>query len=269
MSDVHLGVISSNLGASGGDGCNFEHGDDRAWLLPLVRDELSEDASLSRGFIEWNAGGTTRDSVDALSEKVQTLVTAVGENGCGFEASLEAWYRFLVDPDPPERTVVQSGRLLFDGIDARLLEQRAAFLRPDSLVLIVGISDENECSIGDSTLAWQTAQAGDEQPFRMPRGTAACATEPDAPCCRPCASKESSPPAGCSAITRLVRHPERVLLEFGPQLNTIGRPQCGHPQPDDVCPRLGERSSAMNVRGAVHHQPLGQLAHRSEGHLGL
>ena len=28
-------------------------------------------------------------------------MAAAGENGCGYEASLEAWYRFLVDPEPP------------------------------------------------------------------------------------------------------------------------------------------------------------------------
>ncbi|MEY4544318.1 MAG: hypothetical protein RL685_513 [Pseudomonadota bacterium] len=30
----------------------------------------------------------------------QRMVTEVGEDGCGWEASLESWYRFLIDPVP-------------------------------------------------------------------------------------------------------------------------------------------------------------------------
>lgn len=43
------------------------------------------------------------------------------------------------------------GRVL---VDEALLEQRAAFLRDDSLVLIVMLTDENDCSTVASNDTW-------------------------------------------------------------------------------------------------------------------
>lgn len=51
-------------------------------------------------------------------------VTAAGERGCGFESSLEAWYRFLVDPAPPANVKVTNNVSAPDGVDQEVLTER-------------------------------------------------------------------------------------------------------------------------------------------------
>ena len=58
-------------------------------------------------------------------------IREVGDQGCGFEAPLEAMYRFLVDPSPPltlEQVAGPSGQeLRAQGIDEELLRQRKSW----------------------------------------------------------------------------------------------------------------------------------------------
>src|SRR5690606_29969079 len=129
-----------------------------------------------------------------LVAQFQELVVATGEAGCGYEASLEAWYRFLIDPMPPARWVVENDSARPDGIDSELLEQRRRFLRPDSLVAIVMLSDENDCSLDFRGDGWRFAA---EKQGTLPRGTSACAIDPNSPCCRSCSSEPNGPPSGC------------------------------------------------------------------------
>jgi len=105
VEDLHLGVITSSLGGHGSATCNrglanpdsptgFWDYDDRGHLLPTVRAGLT----LGENFLSWNGGSTTEAT--QLARLFETLVMGAGEHGCGFEAPLEAWYRFLVDPSP-------------------------------------------------------------------------------------------------------------------------------------------------------------------------
>src|SRR6185436_20106757 len=105
---------------------------------------------LASGFATWSRPDPTTN----LVTNVQNLVAAAGEFGCGLEATLEATYRFLADPSPYASIDVQpcsvgsaSTCAFPTGVDADLLTERAAFLRPDSAVAIVVLSDENDCSI--------------------------------------------------------------------------------------------------------------------------
>ena len=139
------------------------------------------------------------------------MIAAIGEHGCGYEASLESWYRFLVDPEPPASVTqvgnlnVRSSKLTINadgsagpclGCDDALLAQRKAFLRPDSLVAIVMLSDENDCSIRDDSAGWLVGSSG-----RLARATSQCDTNPNDPCCRYCGRSEpNGPPPGCSAL---------------------------------------------------------------------
>jgi hypothetical protein len=208
IGDIHIGVITSSLGIPGGTGkiCNrFDNqkpttADDRAWLLPKARMDATLPSWNSSGFLAWDPSGTknmppgTR-TAEELKNDFQDLVSKTGETGCGFEASLESWYRFLVDPEPPANISVKTGTVYSqaDGIDQELLTQREHFLRPDSLVAILMLTDENDCSLqvgGPSAIFEAT----------LPRATAACATNPDDPCCRSCLSGETSPPSGCKSI---------------------------------------------------------------------
>lgn len=206
--DLRIGVITSSLGGHGGDACDPTSSlgnptqDDKAHLIPSVRTGLESHANL--GFLWWDpfgkGGGET--NLTTLIGQFIDHVMATGEIGCGYEAPLEAWYRFLVDPAPPASVEVVNNVATLGGVDDALLKQRSDFLRPDSALAIIMLTDENDCSIVDGGVSWIAAQitTPNNQQFHLPRATSACASDPDGPCCRSCASSESAPPAGCTAV---------------------------------------------------------------------
>jgi hypothetical protein len=203
VKDIHVAVITSSLGAHGApssenSNCNDSPpGNDRALLLPSVRPDLtSYDAS---GFLAWDPeqklmpGGETDKA--RLGLQFSEMVRAAREDGCGYEASLEAWYRFLIDPEPPlQVSIGADGRSQVSAIDMEVLAQRERFLRPDSLVAIVMLTDENDCSVRDEEYGHFLAAEA-----RMPRGTSACERDPNDKCCLPCIL-QSAAPEGCPAV---------------------------------------------------------------------
>lgn len=201
--NVHIGFITTSLGGHGHEThCEdpeWPTGNDRGHLLPTVRD--SHVATYrSKGFLAWDNRleplrdpDATRD-LAALRKSIETIVASAGTAGCGFEAPLEAWYRFLVDPKPPERVVQRDGTTTREGIDRVLLEQRAAFLRPDSRVIIVMLTDENDCSVRDDSLGHKLGNG------LLAPGTSACAEDPNARCCVPCDSAPDSVPDDCPPL---------------------------------------------------------------------
>jgi len=211
--DIHFGVISSSIGGHGADTCNPSSGvafdpsqNDRAHLIPAVRSGVaSYDNS---GFLKWDPNATAsppgESNAQALARALHDHVLAAGEVGCGFEAPLEAAYRFLVDPAPPADVVTQGENAVPEGTDNELLAQRAAFLRPDSSVLVVILSDEDDCSTVDGGGSWISMQGASQSgsQFVLPKATSACASNPNDVCCRSCNSVENDgPPAGCVATT--------------------------------------------------------------------
>ena len=220
IDDIHIGIVSSSLGSHGGMVCATQTSaddtlDDKAHLIPTMRTGVA--SWNNSGFLAWDAQGTANvppgeSNPAALSTAFQNMLAAVGEHGCGYEASLESWYRFLIDPEPPAQVVLSSGSTVRGsartvnpngsigecvGCDDALLAQRKAFLRPDSLVAIVMLSDENDCSIRDDTVGWFVASSN-----RMPLSTSVCATNPNDKCCRSCAQSENAgPPSGCMALS--------------------------------------------------------------------
>jgi hypothetical protein len=198
VADMHLGVISTSIGAHGGTVCATGAAsdtlDDRAQLLPSLR--LNIASYNGSGYSSFDVAGVTGSSdLNAVVGQVQATVSAAGEHGCGFEAPLEAMYRFLVDPEPPQSVALVDNQTTPIGINADLLTQRASFLRPDSAVAIVLLSDESDCSIRDDGVGWFVGSSS-----RMPRSSAACDGNVNDPCCRSCAQKESAPPSGCLAL---------------------------------------------------------------------
>jgi hypothetical protein len=224
IGDIHIGIISSSLGAHGGSECaqptvGREHNDDKAHLLGSMRPEQFPLARTwnDSGFLAWDSSGTANTPAGTgeakpLVDAFQDMISAIDERGCGYEASLESWYRFLIDPEPPASVEqvgnfsVRSSKLTVNadgsrgpctGCDEALLAQRKAFLRPDSLVAIVMLSDENDCSIRDDYVGWFVASEK-----AMPRATSQCETNPNDRCCRSCAQNEANgPPDGCPALT--------------------------------------------------------------------
>ena len=114
----------------------------------------------SQGFLAWGNANLPNPSGNDLgaAEKIfRDWVIGTAEAGCGFENQLEGWFRFLIDPVPPILPLQNpdsAGQVHRIGSDDALLAQRAAFLRPDSLVAIVMLTDENDCSVRDTDVGW-------------------------------------------------------------------------------------------------------------------
>ena len=88
-----------------------------------------------------------------------------------------------------QRATGPDGRFL---LDETVLDQRDAFLRPDSLVAIVMLTDENDCSAQIGSQNWVVFDIQDRRP--MFKGSSTCADDPNDKCCYSCAL---GPPKGC------------------------------------------------------------------------
>jgi hypothetical protein len=204
IKDIHVGVITSSLGSHGAgpaDICAEAGDNDHAHLLGSIRPGYMPALQPydNNGFLKWDttkpAKYMPRGESDggSFTKKFTDMVKSSGEHGCGFEASLEAWYRFLIDPEPPGAIGIDGNqRAVVQDIDATVLAQRAAFLRPDSLVAIVMLSDENDCSIQDTGYGYLIARNA-----TMYRSTSQCAANPNDRCCQSCAEDSK---ADCPAI---------------------------------------------------------------------
>ena len=207
IKDIHIGVVSSSLGAHGGQTCSDPVGDDKGQLVPVVRPSPMVTTWNNSGFLFWDprAKGTPPGTavVSQLQDNFRNMVISVGQTGCGFESSLEGWYRFLIDPQPIVATPAVTGM----GTDTTtkpqynadpnanpILRQRAAFLRPDSLVAVIMLSDENDCSIVDEGQGWLVGQQTlNGSSFRMPKSTSQCDANPNDACCVSCAATANTP----------------------------------------------------------------------------
>jgi hypothetical protein len=194
--DLHVGVITSSLALAASLGESEPPLNDRALLLPAVREGLV--GYDEHPFLTFGPGEPNAHDLEQLKENLADTIAHVGEDGFGFESPLEAWYRFLVDPTPARSFFVDSdGRIGpardSEGqpiLDDELLEQRRTFLRRGSLVSVVLLSDEDDCSLKAPGILSNFH-------IRMPRATSACATNPNDECCMACT--EQAPPAGCPA----------------------------------------------------------------------
>jgi hypothetical protein len=204
--DMHIGVISSSLGAS--DACATKaHPDDRAHLLSRTATG-GEVANAKLGFLSYlpdtveNFGKPRPANVitdpGQLQKDFADLVVGVQETGCGLEAQLESWYRFLVQPDPWQSiSVGADGVGSLNGIDEDLLRQRHAFLRPDSLLAIIVVTDEEDSwsdPMWHRGQGWKTRNIDDgwNKEGLLPRGTSACNQNPLSPACVQCGSDPST-----------------------------------------------------------------------------
>ena len=242
--DMHIGIVSSSLGGGGAEqgpqpicastalepvyNTYSAHADDRGHLLNRVRpssanatgvedtipDAVPVDGS-GGDFLAWlpnvpkNAGKPAPDvPVEPTEASIQSdfasLVSGTQEYGCGLEAQMESWYRFLVQPDPYESIQLDTAatpRATLVGTDAVVIKQRYDFLRPDSLVAVIMMTDEEDSwsdPLAISGRGWVTraAQFPGSSSGLMPLPTSACAqpvdpenptmTGPGDPACQSC-----------------------------------------------------------------------------------
>ena len=215
VNDLHIGVVSSSLGGHGADACaNTDQltcpggvanttNNDKGHLLD--RQQACGGGAISTyqdmGFLAWDPTAKLSppgesDAV-ALASKFKDIVLGVGQIGCGYESQLEGWYRFLVDPEPYEVISVFDNKATPSGIDQTILTNRKQFLRPDSLLVVMMLSDENDCSIkefGQFFFAGQLKNANGT-PFHLPRARQECDTDPNDPCCKSCGQAPGNCPA--------------------------------------------------------------------------
>ncbi len=227
VNNIHIGIVTSSLGDHGAgtlctkgapSGVSNPDGtaipqpadvNDMSYLLgtldrgksALAADQSARATQLARvsdlGFLAWGNDKQPSPSnadLNAATAMFKDMVKATDEMGCGLEAQLESWFRFLVDPvppilplQPPDKDTHHTSR---QGVDDALLMQRAQFLRPDSLVAILMLTDENDCSLRDTDVGWVAATTDP-----ITTGSAPCATNPNDPCCYSCTA--NGPPKGC------------------------------------------------------------------------
>jgi hypothetical protein len=209
-----------------------DHNDDQAHLinrtsvpgaLPPV-ETASTDAP--NGFLAWFPSVTENNgktgpvgapavlSANTLVSDFSDLVAGVHQYGCGIESQLENWYRFLIQPDPYATLAFDSTgkKAQWVGVDTTILQQRKDFLRPDSLVAIIVLTDENDSEIDVRSLG-QQGYLFMSQAFTPPHGTAACDTNPGDPGCLSCPPKSTDP--GCL----LPNNPYTASTDWGFDLN--------------------------------------------------
>jgi hypothetical protein len=210
IKDIHIGIISSSLGSHGAGGgvCDDPsdtrldpHNNDRGHLISRGGQSGTVPTFNNKGFLLYNPGEPLGlKTVNEVVQPFKSMVTGVGQHGCGYEASLESVYRFLIDPEPYDKITISgaiggAGSAVLEGVDRELLAQRAEFLRPDSLVSIMIVTDENDCSVIDGNQGFYPLLNSNTGGSQLPRGTSACTTNPNDPCCFNCAL--ANPPAGC------------------------------------------------------------------------
>lgn len=205
--DVHVGVLSTSLGGHGADICSpkspsySEIQDDKGRLLSRSPVGDAVETYQGKGFLAWDPGQALSPPGEAneaaLLSRLDQMVRGVGLGGCGFESQLESTYRFLVDPEPYETIPVIDGKAVPQGVDPILLQQRADFLRADSAVVVILVTDENDCSVREGGQYYFAGQgsAPDGTQFHLPRARSECEKDPNDPCCASCGQ---ATPNGCS-----------------------------------------------------------------------
>jgi hypothetical protein len=219
IQDVHIGVISSSLGSYGADACpdvdatscpsgapntsNDDHGRLVNRIDPCAGGVVP--TWNNRGYLAWDPTmslGPPGERVigdlngPGLAKDLHDIIVGVGQRGCGFNGESEAWYRFLVDPSPFQSIALNGQSVMISGLDSALIDERSAFLRPDSLLVIIDVGVKTDGSLrheGFYPLYAQRVSNG--APFHLPHPRSECATKgPDDPCCASCGV---APPSGC------------------------------------------------------------------------
>jgi hypothetical protein len=164
LPDVHIGVVTSDLGSSGADGvtapgiggsaqgsCNGtgKNGALQTYGTTLVTGKYISDAPPT------TMGGMRQVNYTGPLTAAFQAIASAGANGCGFEQHIEAAKRAL----QPSNTA------------------NAGFLRSDAFLAIIIIGDEDDCSMEHATLiATDTSQLGPLQSFRCTRYGITCDT---------------------------------------------------------------------------------------------
>jgi hypothetical protein len=230
LPNLRLGVVSSNLGAFGSRLAECDHND-----RGLLAAAPPGCAAAPKGrFLVSLDGGSRNNFAGEPADAFACLVRSLGTEGCGFEQPLAAARRAL-DVDQPI--------------------ENEGFLRPGSLLGLLVISDEDDCSAPATTDLFEPSAAryGPQRSFRCNQYGHLCGGNPPprtatATPLADCRSAEDTgkltPVAEIARFFRSLVPPERLLV------SVIGGP----PTPYSVRvpdPALGEAEIAPSCQSGA------------------
>jgi hypothetical protein len=138
----HIGIVDADLGAPGLNASYCTATGDAAQLIALGRVAPSTcmPPKNNQHYIEFNQADGS-NNLPAGQDLVTTFgcMAQVGQTGCGFRHSLESVYRALHDPIP-----VNQG-----------------FLRTDAALVVIFLTDKDDCSAPDNTDLYDPAKTPD------------------------------------------------------------------------------------------------------------
>lgn len=153
--DLHVAVVSSDMGAGGfrqGSGshaqCGTRFGDDGI-MQTLGRSEGCEAGYPSFLGFEPSSFGTVDARNMGISDFAHdfSCVAHLGDDGCGYEQQLESVLKALTPSTCTDPWCTFSG-----GTTGHGDEENAGFLRDDSLLAVILVTDEDDCSAADDDL---------------------------------------------------------------------------------------------------------------------
>jgi hypothetical protein len=139
VSSLRIGVVSSDMGTGNEltPGCTVD-GDDGV----LLSSSSSEDPACAASYPGW-LDGELATSPETLANDV-SCVARVGTRGCGFEQQLDAMLKALTPASSPLQFA--------SGTTGHGDRANAGFLRPDGVLALVSLTDEDDCSAADPGL---------------------------------------------------------------------------------------------------------------------
>jgi hypothetical protein len=152
VKDIHVGVVSTDLGLEGIsdiDRC-FGAGDD-GQLMPCGAGDTGAFSSFGE------KGTVSALAMDAVCR------SQIGTQGCSFEQPLEAAFRALAPAPEGHRDDLNQG-----------------FLRPESLLVVVLLTDEEDCSLQDTRIITPAPYLDPADPLTAQGLNTRCSQNPDA-----------------------------------------------------------------------------------------
>ncbi len=134
VTDLHVGIVSSDMGTGGYvvDTCSNPDGGDDGVLQHSPNSSIAGCEPPYPPFLDYESPEPDEAAIDAISTGFGCIAT-LGTDGCGFEQQLKAVARAI------DRALLPDG-------------PNAGFLRPDSLLAILWVTDEEDCSVADPTI---------------------------------------------------------------------------------------------------------------------
>jgi len=125
--DLHIGVVSTDMGTGGYsvDSCSDPIDGDNGELQHTPNPSIAGCESAYPTYLSYESEEPDIPAIDRMATGFGCIAT-LGHDGCGWEQPLKAAGRALIDHR--------------DGVNA-------GFLRPDSILAILFVSDEDDCSV--------------------------------------------------------------------------------------------------------------------------